>query len=231
MYAKFDIINKDMKKSFLFIAILALYTAMSFASIELSPRLFGQALFTKYETPGYSEDFTVTDFGAEIQGEFWLVNPGIFEFGLFAGVDLGAGLFKIESVEKNPYYDPINGAWGTTSVSTSEQYAQFTLGASLAPAIQVTFARMHSIAVSAGFRAAYTRMAVSNNETSSTISFFVPEFSAEAAYKLCLWENLSLTAGYKYVLPLSILKSDGKISFDTASGHRIFAGISWRVLN
>lgn len=220
-----------MKKSFLFIAILTFYSAMSFASIELSPRLFGQALFTKYETTGYSEDFTVTDFGAEVQGQFWLVKNSIFDFGLFAGIDLGAGLFKIDSVEKNPYYDFMNGQFGTTSVSTSEQYAQFTLGASLAPAIQLTFAHMHSIAVSAGFRAAYTRMAVSNNETSSTISFFVPEFSAEAAYKLWLWENLSLTAGYKYVLPLSILKSDGKISFDTASGHRIFAGISWRVLN
>ncbi len=220
-----------MKKSFLFIAILTFCTTMTFAGIELSPRLFGEVLLTKYDTAGYCEDFTVTDFGAEIQGEFWLVNTGIFDFGLFAGVDLGAGMFKIESVEKNPYYDSFNGAWGTTSVSTTEQYSQFTLGASLAPAIQLTFARMHSVAVSTGFRAAYTRMAVSNENTSSTISFFIPEFSAEAAYKLWLWENLSLTAGYKFVLPLSILKSDGKITFDTASAHRIFAGISWKVLN
>ena len=208
-----------MKKSLLFIALLALSSAFTFAGVELSPRLFGDFLFTDYDSPEYCEKFTITDFGAEVQGDFWFTKSGMFEFGLFAGMDLGGGLFKIESQNN------------VASVSNTEENPQFTFGLSLAPAIQLTFAWMHSVFVSPGFRFAFTRVAVSEGNTSETLSYFIPEFSVEAGYKIWLWENLSLMAGYKYEKPLSIVGSNSIISFDSANAHKVFLGLSWKVFN
>ena len=208
-----------MKKSLLFIAVLTLCSAFAFSSVELSPRLFGDFLFTKYDTEAYSENFTITDFGAEVQGDFWFAKSGKFEFGLFAGLDLGGGIFKIEAE------DNVN------SSSTTEENPQFSIGFSIAPAIQATFGWMHSFYVAPGFRFAFTRVSVSDGRTSETPSYFIPEFSAEVGYKLWLWENLSLTAGYKYELPLSIIGSNTIFTFDSASAHRFFAGVSWKVFN
>lgn len=208
-----------MKKSLLFIAVLTLYSAFCFSSVELSPRLFGDFLITKYDTEAYSENFTITDFGTEAQGNFWFAKSGKFEFGLSAGLDLGGGIFKIEAE------DNVN------SSSVTEENSQFTFGLSIAPAIQATFGWMHSFYVAPGFRFAFTRVAVSDGNTSETPSYFIPEFSAEVGYKLWLWENLSLTAGYKYELPLSIIGSSTIFTFDRANAHRFFAGVSWKVFN
>ena len=223
----YDIVSV-MKKLFFLIAFSALFTFSTFARIEISPRLFVEFLNTDYSTTGYNEKISLMNFGAEIQGQFFLTNAGIFDFGLFASLDAGGGTFKVETEAESIVFALSDMFVETTSESISN--AQFSLGASLAPAIQMNIGYLHSIYISPGFIFTFIRRNFSDGDTSKTLSYSIPEFTAEAGYKLWLWEKIALTAGYRYALPLSILTSDSKIEFDSASAHRFFLGISWKVL-
>lgn len=216
-----------MKKSFFLIVFSALFTFSAFARIEISPRIFGEFLDTDYKTTGYSEKIFLQNYGAEIQGQFFLTSAGFFDFGLFASLDAGGGIFKTESELKS-----INFILDELYVETSSESVsnpQFTIGGSLAPAIQMNIGWLHSIYISPGFRFAFIRRSYNDGESSKTLSYTIPEVTAEAGYKIWLWENIALTAGYRYALPLSIMTSDSKIEFDTAADHRFFLGISWKI--
>lgn len=215
-----------MKKSFFLIAFSALFTFSAFARIEISPHLFGEFLNTDYKGSEYSEKIFLQNYGAEIQGQFFLTSAGFFDFGLFASLDAGGGIFKTET--ETQYYDFVLGEFINT-VSESVTDAQFTIGASLAPAIQMNIGWLHSIYISPGFHFAFIRRSYNDGESSKTLSYTIPEVTAEAGYKIWLWENIALTAGYRYALPLSIMTSDSKIEFDTAADHRFFLGISWKI--
>lgn len=218
-----------MKKRFIITLALFFFMTSAFARIELSPRVFSDFMFTNYKTSSYKEDFNINTFGAELQGDFFFINFPFLNAGLCAGIDLGFGSFKFESETKNLSYT--FGELYISTVSSSLSTEHFTIGFMFAPSVQLNLGSRHSIFAKPGVRASITRVSINDEKTSSTISYFIPEFLIEAGYKFWLLNHLSFLAGYRYEIPMGLFKSDNKIPYDNAQAHRIFIGASLKLLD
>lgn len=217
-------------KKLLIITFAFLFSINSaFARVELSPRLFGDFMFSNYKNSGYKEDFNINTFGAELQCDLFFINLLFLNAGLCAGIDLGFGSFKFESETKNLSFSFDNLSVSSTSSSMSNNH--FTIGFMFAPSVQLNIGSRHSIFAKPGVRASLTRVNLSDGKTTSAVAYFIPEFLIEAGYKFWLLNHFSLLAGYRYEIPMGLFKSGDKIIYDIAQAHRVFIGASIKLLD
>ena len=70
---------------------------------------------------------------------------------------------------------------------------------------------------------------IRNEDEKSTVTLTIPEFYIEAGYKFWIMEKMALNAGYKFLLPLSILNGGNKVDFDSAAANKIYLGVCFKL--
>ena len=192
---------------------------MMFANVEINPRLFGDFMTVKTEQEIFKTKASIESnynvFGAELEADFWIVHPWLLDIGLNTAVDAGFGTVKNTTTA------------GRFSISNTT--STYTLGVTLAPAVQFNLGEHHSFFLAPGFRFGVMNykyeISTGNSNYTTNKFFFTPEFALDLGYKFWFNNFLGLNAGYQLEVPLSIQDGGDKLDYDSAIANRVYIGL------